>query len=94
MFEVRIQGDGGVKLIGRLDASGADAAADALAELDGGLALDCAELDYISSAGLAVLVATYKRLLGGGHRLRLVNVPPHIRNVLRFASLDSIFLID
>jgi NADH:ubiquinone oxidoreductase subunit 5 (subunit L)/multisubunit Na+/H+ antiporter MnhA subunit len=43
--------------------------------VDGIVNLDCTGLEYISSAGIAVIMQTYKRLLGAGHSLRLENLP-------------------
>jgi anti-sigma B factor antagonist len=90
MFEIRPGSDGGIRLIGRLDASAAEGAMAALRQLVDSVTADCAELDYISSAGLGVILETYKRLHGLGLDLRLVNVPPRIRNVFRYAGLDQV----
>jgi anti-sigma B factor antagonist len=90
MFEIRPGSDGRVRLIGRLDASEAEHAMAALRQIDHSVTADCAELDYISSAGLGVIMETYKRLHGMGLDLRLVNVPPRIRNVFRYAGLDQV----
>lgn len=94
MFEIRVGQGGSVKLVGRLDASEADGALARLNELPGPITADCTELDYISSAGLGILVETYKRLHRDGQALRLVNLPPRIRNVFRYARLDGILQIE
>lgn len=93
MFEIRPDHDGGLRLIGRLDASEAEAAMDVLRKVDHPLVADCSELDYISSAGLGVIMETYKRLHGRGFGLRLVNVSAHIRNVFRYVGLDRVIEI-
>ena len=90
MFEIRTGSDGSIRLIGRLDASEAQNAMTALSRIDHSVTADCGELDYISSAGLGVIIETYKRLHGLGFSLRLVNVPPRIRNVFRYAGLDQV----
>lgn len=90
MFEVQMQGEGRVALQGRLDASQADGASESLAGLTGAVTCDCAALDYISSAGIGVVVETFKRLTRNGGSLRLVNVPPRIRTVFRYAGLDQV----
>jgi anti-anti-sigma factor len=43
--------------------------------------LDLAGLEYISSAGIRVVVATRKALKGKEGKLLLVNLPPQIRKV-------------
>ena len=55
----------------------------------GGVALDLAELTYMSSAGLRVLLLAAKALKKRGERLRLVNVPPHTYNILNLAGFTS-----
>lgn len=94
MFEIQAGQGGTVKFVGRLDAAEADAALERLNEIEGPITADCAELDYISSAGLGILVQTYKRLHKVGHSLKLVNLPPRIRNVFRYARLDGILQIE
>jgi anti-anti-sigma factor len=51
--------------------------------------LDLAEVSYMSSAGLRVIVLAAKTLQKRGERLRLVNVPPQIYNVLNLAGFTS-----
>ncbi|HEY7321779.1 MAG TPA: STAS domain-containing protein [Candidatus Binatia bacterium] len=51
--------------------------------------LDLAEVSYMSSAGLRVIVLAAKKLQKRGERLRLVNVPPQIYNVLNLAGFTS-----
>jgi anti-sigma B factor antagonist len=90
MFQIHLDAPGRARLVGRLDASQSDTALDTLSALPGPLVLDCAQLDYISSAGIGALIETYKRLHKGGHRLRLENVTPRIRSVFRLANLDTV----
>ena len=94
MFEIRPGSDGVLELVGRLDASEAQGAMDVLLKVDHPLTADCSKLDYISSAGLGVIMETYKRLHARGLGLRLVNVSPHIRNVFRYVGLDRVIEID
>ncbi len=51
------------------------------------------KLDYISSAGLGILVETQNRLKHSGHQLKLINMNLHIRNIFRFTGFDGIFEI-
>ena len=50
-------------------------------------------LDYISSAGLGVLLKTQKRAMATGKGLRLVNANRHIRDIFKYAGFDRIFEI-
>lgn len=94
MLDISTGDDGSVRLRGRLDAVQAEKQAGAFAALAGRCTLDCAELDYISSAGLGLLFGTHKRLLGDGGGLRLVHLKPHIRELFAIAHFDSVFQID
>ncbi len=94
MFEIRTTPDGTVHLLGRLDASQSDAAMEALSQLAGPVVLDCAGLDYISSAGLGALIETFKRLRLRGHTLRLSNVTPRVKSVFKLANLDTLLGIE
>jgi len=94
MFEIRSLPDGSTHLVGRLDASEVDQARRALEALSGPLTLDCSRLDYISSAGIGLLVETYKRLHAAGHAFRLVNLLPRVRNVFAYAGLDRILTLE
>jgi len=80
-------------LTGRFDASQVEKARGVFLSLSEGKTLDFAGLDYISSAGLGVLLAAQKRLSQKGQKLRLVNVNSHIRDVFRFSGFDQIFEI-
>src|SRR5215475_9174848 len=55
----------------------------------GTVELDLAEVPYMSSAGLRVLLQAAKALQKRGERLRLVNVPLQIYNVLNLAGFTS-----
>ena len=94
MLELTVGEDGTVLLSGRLDASQVQKAKEGLAGLDGPSILDFSGLEYISSAGIGVILATYKRLHDAGHPLRLVGMTDRIRNVFRYAGLDRIFTIE
>jgi anti-sigma B factor antagonist len=55
--------------------------------------LDCSGLDYISSAGLGVLLKTQKRLMAVGGQLRLTRVNRHIRDIFQYSGFDKILEI-
>ena len=74
---------------GWLDTQTAPELGDALAELDEGiteLELDCAALEYVSSAGIRQIVAAYKKM---GGSLVLRDVTPEVREVLRLTGADK-----
>ncbi|MFU8876521.1 MAG: STAS domain-containing protein [Wenzhouxiangellaceae bacterium] len=94
MFEIERSDDGAVVLRGRLDAAQREKAQQYLDELDSNVVLDCRNLEYISSAGLGVLLKTQKRLMAHGSNLRLVGVNSHLRDVFRYSGFDRIFEIE
>ena len=57
------------------------------------MSLDCSRLEYISSAGLGVLLKTQKRLTASGGKLRLVGVNRHLQDIFRYSGFDQIFEI-
>jgi anti-sigma B factor antagonist len=94
MFDVTINEKGEVLLSGRFDASQAEKAKKVFDRIDESGIVDFKDLEYISSAGLAVLLATQKRLSESGKRLKLVNMNKYIGNVFRYAGFDTIFEIE
>jgi anti-anti-sigma factor len=62
---------------------------------DGGrkLLIDFAALDYISSAGLRVLLTTAKRLSGAGGALRLFGLNETVREVFDISGFSTIFSV-
>ena len=55
------------------------------------LTLDFTECDYVSSAGLRVLLATYKQMKAAGGDIKLANVGENFRDVLKNTGLDAVF---
>ena len=94
MFRLDPAGEGAVRLVGRLDGAEAERAVAAFAGLDGSIVADCSELDYISSAGIAVILVTLQRLTQKGHTLRLHPVQPRVRNVFKYAGLAQMLGIE
>jgi anti-anti-sigma factor len=85
---------GTVVIAGRLDAAQCPNAQAFLDKVQGSITLDCAGLEYISSAGLGVLLKTQKRLMGAGAKLRLVGVSRHLRDIFQYSGFDQIFEIE
>lgn len=94
MFEISLDEQGTVVLEGRLDASQCARAQAFLDGLPNPRTVDMGKLDYISSAGLGVLLRTQKRLMPSGGGLRLINVNSHIGDIFRFSGFDQIFDIE
>jgi anti-sigma B factor antagonist len=89
MLEIVVEPENLVRLTGRLDASETDRASEAFDRLSGPVTADLAGLEYISSAGLSVLIVTHKRLLASGHSLKLIRLQPRVRNVITYAGLHK-----
>jgi anti-sigma B factor antagonist len=94
MFTIDHGPTGSVVVIGRLDAAAAPAAQAFLDKIEGTATLDCSGLDYISSAGLGVLLKTQKRLLAAGGKLRLAGVNRHLRDIFGYSGFDQLFEIE
>ena len=94
MFQIEIDESGTVVAEGRLDAAQAPRAQEFLDELQGECVLDLGKVDYISSAGLGVLLRTHKRLMGDGQGLKLVNVRSHINDIFMYSGFDKLFEIE
>jgi len=93
MFEIRLGAEGEVVMTGRLDAAQCDKALQFLDGVKAPHIIELRGLEYVSSAGLGVLLKTQKRAMAGGKGLRLVNVNRHIRDIFKYAGFDKIFEI-
>jgi anti-sigma B factor antagonist len=93
MFEIELADDGSVTVEGRLDAAQAVKAQTFLDKVDGQCVLDLTKLQYISSAGLGVLLKTHKRLMGSGSGIKLINVSHHTHDIFRYSGFDKLFEI-
>lgn len=94
MFEIEARESGVLAASGRLDASQVNKAEELIGTAAGPLTIDLEELDYISSAGIGVLLRAYKRLTADGKDFKLINPRPHIRNIFHYAGLDQVFTIE
>lgn len=97
-MEIRIENSENrsvVAVAGRLDTNTA-------VELDGALGsitaseviVDCAALEYVSSAGLRVILATHKRLSAAQCRLVLRGVRAEVRSVFDMTGFSHILNIE
>lgn len=94
MLEIKIGERGEIVLSGRFDASQAVQAETFMAAVTESRDVDLSHLEYISSLGLGVLLATQKRLMASGHKIKLVNVRGHVREVLHYSGFERIFEIE
>jgi len=91
MFQISFGEEGAVLVEGRLDAAQAPQAQEVLDQVIATCVLDLGKLEYISSAGLGVLLRTHKRLTGAGESLKLINVNGHINNIFMYSGFDRLF---
>lgn len=94
MLAIDFGPEGSVVVVGRLDAAQSPAAQAFLDRVEGLVTLDCSRLEYISSAGLGVLLKTQKRLLVSGGKLRLTGVNRHLQDVFGYSGFDQLFEIE
>lgn len=94
MFDIRLTENGEVRITGRLDASQVDKARGVLDKIEASCVLNMKGLDYISSAGLGILLATQKRLMEAGQKLKITNMSNHIRDIFHYTRFDSVFEIE
>ncbi len=93
MFDATIPGEGRILLSGRFDAAQVEKARAVFDLVNVHTVVDFAQLDYISSAGLGILLMTQRRLKESGTGLKLINMNKHIRDVFQYAGFDKIFEI-
>lgn len=94
MLAIDLGANGEVVIAGRLDAAQAAVAQAFLDKVEGTVTLDCRGLEYISSAGLGVLLKTQKRLMGSQGKLRLTGVNRHLRDIFVYSGFDRLFEIE
>jgi anti-sigma B factor antagonist len=94
MLTIENGSTGVVVIAGRLDSAQSPSAQAFLDRLQGTITLDCRGLEYISSAGLGVLLKTQKRLMASAGKIRLVGVNRHLTDIFRYSGFDQIFEIE
>jgi len=93
MFEIGLKNSGEIEVSGRLDAAQAARAQEFLDAVNGRCVIDMEQLEYVSSAGLGVLLRTHKRLMASRSGLELINVNKHIADIFRYSGFDKLFTI-
>ena len=86
-----------VRLAGELDANTAVSADDALQEAITNapgkpLLIDCSDLQYISSAGLGVILSTLHACKQHNTKVAFCGLQPKIRNVFAILGIEKIIL--
>ena len=94
MFEIEYGSDGEIVCKGRLDAAQCEKAQSFMDDVVESRTLNFTALDYISSAGLGILLKTQKRLAESGAALRIINVNNHIHDVFHYSGFHTIFDIE
>lgn len=93
MLNIRINEQNEIQLDGRFDATQVDKAYEIFNQVQSSAIVNFKSLDYISSAGLGVLLKTQKRLKNRGQELVLKDLNKHIREIFKYAGFDMIFKI-
>lgn len=84
-----------LRLAGRLDHETCDVLAAAIDRAaEGSIALDMSGCEYVSSAGLRVLLVAHQNLTRSGHRLSLLNVTPLVFSVFDVTGLNQILRLE
>jgi anti-anti-sigma factor len=85
------------RLAGRLDSGSAPSAEEQLTRAIGSgtprLAIDLSKLDYISSAGLRVLLLVARKIQQAHGKLALFGLTSSVREVFSISGFDKIFTI-
>jgi anti-anti-sigma factor len=86
-----------LQLIGRLDANWSDHVGNAIeSAVRAGqhhIDLDLAQVNYVSSAGIRMLVKHYKRLKAARGALRIVRIADAVLSVLQLSGLDAMLVV-
>ena len=94
MFEIQRVSINEIKLTGHFDASQQAIATEVFDSVNESCTVSFDDLDYISSAGMSVLLATQQRLSDDDAALKLTGMKPYVRLVFEYAGFDQIFEID
>jgi len=93
VLNIRIDEQNEIQLGGRFDATQVEKAYEIFNQVQSSAIVNFKSLDYISSAGLGVLLKTQKRLKNQAQELVLKDLNKHIREIFKYAGFDMIFKI-
>jgi anti-anti-sigma factor len=91
VLNIDIDEDGVINLSGRFDASQVDKARETFETITNSCTVNFADLEYISSAGIGVLLGAYSRLHKSNKVLKLINLNKNIKNIFHYAGLSKLF---
>ena len=94
MFDIQMGSGNEIILSGRFDASQVKKAEAFFKDVKTTCKVNFSALEYISSAGLGVLLAAQKHLKDDGHQLILTKMNKHIRDIFEWARFNMIFKIE
>jgi len=80
-------------LIGNLEASKAEEVKMLLEKVEDTVIVDMSNLEFICSAGIGIMVMTYRKLKEKGKDIHLINLNDHIKKVFEVSMLDKVFNI-
>jgi len=93
LLSLRIEaGSGGltVRAVGEIDLDSAPRLRECLAFLVGDVVLNLAEVSFIDSSGIAVLVAEHKRRVSSGEKLIITGSSSMARRVFQVTGVDRV----
>lgn len=94
MLDIIFHESGKIQLVGWFDATQTDKARSAFEPVVDSCVIDMKDLEYMSSAGLGILLVTAQRVDRNGGQVTLRNVNPNIRRILAISGMDRIFKIE
>jgi len=80
-------------LKGNFDASKAEEVKAVLEKVEDTVNIDMSNLEFICSAGIGIMVMTYRKLKEKGKDIYLINLNEHIKKVFKVSLLDKVFNI-
>ena len=86
-----------VRIVGRLDTVTSpelDQAVKPLIDLGATIVFDCAQMDYVSSSGLRVVLSTHKQLAAVGGRFIVRNLKNEVRSVFDLTGFSRLLTIE
>ena len=96
-MEIKTRNDGGITIatpVGRIDTTTAKAFEDGVMGIDNNrIIISFGEIDYISSAGLRVVLMLGKKISASKGVLVLIDMSPNIFNVFKMSGFDKILKI-
>ncbi|MBN2355141.1 NHLP leader peptide family RiPP precursor [candidate division KSB1 bacterium] len=82
-----------IHLVGRLDAQAVDQIRDSILHMEGDLVLNLERLEYISSAGIGLLLLLFKNAQAAGSSVNIIHLQDRVRNILIMSGIGDLFQI-